>query len=135
MRAASASDGALPPNRRGTQNSPAGCGPYISWARSSRCCIRECNSPFNSSIPSVGSIGSPTSTVMGTFGRNSFLGCPLVQIRCAPQTITGTIGTPASTAIRAAPDLNSLISKLRLIVASGYTPTSSPSLRFLTASS
>jgi hypothetical protein len=31
----------------------------------------------------------------------------------------GTIGTSAAIAIRAAPDLNSLISKLRLIVASG----------------
>ena len=38
------------------------------------------------------------------------------------------IGTPASSAMRAAPDLNSLISKLRLIVASGYTPTNSPAL-------
>ena len=40
----------------------------------------------------------------------------------------GMIGTSAAIAIRAAPDLNSLISKLRLMVASGYTPTSSPSL-------
>lgn len=31
------------------------------------------------------------------------LGRSLVQIRCAPQTICGTIGTPASIAIRAAP--------------------------------
>ena len=36
-------------------------------------------------------------------------------------------------AMRAAPDLNSLISKLRLMVASGYTPTSSPLRRLWTA--
>ncbi|SHW67698.1 Uncharacterised protein [Mycobacteroides abscessus subsp. abscessus] len=47
-------------------------------------------------------------------------------MRCTPQTITGMIGTCASSAIRATPVLNSLSSKLRLIVASGYTPTSSP---------
>lgn len=63
------------------------------------------------------------------------LGRSLVQIRCAPQTICGTIGTPASIAIRAAPVLNSLISKLRLMVASGYTPTSSPAFSILTAAS
>ena len=43
-----------------------------------------------------------------------------------PQTISGTIGTCASSAIRAAPVLNSFSSKLRLMVASGYTPTISP---------
>ena len=48
-----------------------------------------------------------------------FFGWPFVQIRCAPQTMCGTIGTSAAMAMRAAPDLNSLISKLRLIVASG----------------
>ena len=48
-----------------------------------------------------------------------FFGWPLVQMRWAPQTMCGTIGTSAAIAIRAAPDLNSLISKLRLIVASG----------------
>ena len=68
---------------------------------------------------SVGLIGSPTATEIGTFGRHIFLGWPLVQMRCAPQTMCGTIGTSAAIAIRAAPDLNSLISKLRLIVASG----------------
>ena len=56
-------------------------------------------------------------------------------MRWAPHTMCGTIGTPAAIAIRAAPDLNSLISKLRLIVASGYTPTSSPSLSRRQASS
>ena len=71
---------------------------------------------------------------IGTFGRHIFLGCPLVQIRWAPQTTCGMIGTSAAMAILAAPDLNSLISKLRLIVASGYTPTSSPSLSFWQAS-
>ena len=72
---------------------------------------------------------------IGTFGRASFLGCPLVQIRCAPHTMCGTIGTWAAIAMRAAPDLNSLISKLRLIVASGYTPTSSPARSAWTACS
>ena len=45
------------------------------------------------------------------------------------------IGTSASIAIRAAPDLNSLSSKLRLIVASGYTPTNSPARSARTAAS
>jgi hypothetical protein len=49
------------------------------------------------------------------------------------QMTIGMIGTSASTAMRAAPDLNSLISKLRLIVASGYTPTSSPRRKYSTA--
>ncbi|SHW01488.1 Uncharacterised protein [Mycobacteroides abscessus subsp. abscessus] len=45
------------------------------------------------------------------------------------------MGTPASWAIRAAPVLNSLSSKLRLMVASGYTPTISPLRRLSTAAS
>ncbi|SLH23335.1 Uncharacterised protein [Mycobacteroides abscessus subsp. abscessus] len=49
----------------------------------------------------------------------SCLGMSLVQIRWAPQMATGMIGTSASSAIRAAPDLNSFSSKLRLMVASG----------------
>ena len=40
--------------------------------------------------------------------------------------IVGSSGTPASAAIRAAPALNSLSSKDRLMVASGNTPTISP---------
>ena len=75
--------------------------------------------PVSSPAGSVGSIGSPTATVIGTLGRHIFLGWSLVQMRWAPHTMCGTIGTPAAIAIRAAPDLNSLISKLRLIVASG----------------
>ena len=46
---------------------------------------------------------------------------------------TGSIGTPASCAIRAAPFLNALSSKEREIVASGKTPTISPSRRNRTA--
>lgn len=64
-------------------------------------------------------MGFPTAIEMGTLGRHIFFGWPLVQIRWAPQTTCGTIGTSAAIAIRAAPDLKSLISKLRLIVASG----------------
>ena len=45
------------------------------------------------------------------------------------------IGTPAWTAIRAAPALRSLTVKLVLIVASGKTPTTSPSLSARTAAS
>src|ERR1700694_3979266 len=127
IRLASASDGAPPPNRCGTQYSPGGCGPYASCTCSSRCCIRECSSPVSSAGGRVGAIGSPTATEIGTFGRHMFLGYPLVQIRCAPRTMCGTIGTSAAIAMRAAPDLKSLISKLRLIVASGETPTSSAS--------
>ena len=92
------------------------------------CCIRECSSAVNSAAGNVGAIGSPTAIDTGTFGRHIFLGWSLVQMRWAPHTMCGTIGTPAAIAIRAAPDLNPLISKLRLMVASGYTPTSSPSL-------
>jgi hypothetical protein len=45
------------------------------------------------------------------------------------------IGTPASIAIRAAPALRSLTVKLRLMVASGKTPTTSPSFSARTAAS
>ena len=58
----------------------------------------------------------------------------LVHIRCTPQMIIGKIGTAASRAIRTAPVLNSFNSKLRLMVASGYTPTNSPVRNFCTAS-
>ena len=81
--------------------------------------MRECSKAVNSVGGRVGAIGSPTATEIGTFGRHMFFGCPLVQTRCAPQTICGTIGTSAAMAMRAAPDLNCLISKLRLMVASG----------------
>ena len=46
---------------------------------------------------------------------------------------SGRIGTPASAAIRAAPFLKSLSSKEREIVASGKTPTISPSRSDATA--
>ena len=42
---------------------------------------------------------------------------------------TGTSGTPAWAAIRAAPVLSSLTSKERAIVASGKMPTTSPACR------
>jgi hypothetical protein len=45
------------------------------------------------------------------------------------------IGTPASTAMRATPALRSFTVKLVLIVASGKTPTTSPSLSARTADS
>ena len=46
----------------------------------------------------------------------------------------GIRGTPAACAIRIAPGLNSLSSKLRLMVASGNTPTSSPAFSAASAS-
>ena len=67
------------------------------------------------------------------FVRPSRFGWPFVHTRCAPQITTGMTGTCASYAMRAAPDLKSLISKLRLIVASGYTPTSAPRRSLATA--
>ena len=51
------------------------------------------------------------------------------MIRWVPQSTTGISGTPARAAIRIAPVLSSLISKLREIVASGKIPTSSPRRR------
>ena len=59
---------------------------------------------------------------------------PLVKIRWLPQTTHGSSGTPASSAIRAAPVLNSLSSQLSEIVASGKTPTISPRRSASTAS-
>ena len=64
--------------------------------------------------------------MIGVRVRPSRLGRSFVQTRCDPQITTGSSGTAASAAIRAAPDLNSFSSKDRLIVASGNTPTSSP---------
>jgi hypothetical protein len=81
--------------------------------------MRECSSAVSSGAGSVGAMGSPTAIEMGTLGRHILRGWPLVQMRCAPQMMCGTIGTSAAIAMRAAPDLNSLISKLRLMVASG----------------
>ena len=90
---------------------------------------------MHSATGSYAVIGSPTSMMIGTLGRRSFLGSPLVHTRWEPQMVTVMIGTPAASAIRTAPDLKPLISKLRLMVASGNTPTSSPALRRSTASS
>ena len=50
-----------------------------------------------------------------------------------PQVTTGTIGTPASIAIRAAPDFIGIGVNACEIVASGKTPTSSPSCSAVTA--
>ncbi len=58
---------------------------------------------------------------------------PLLNSRCPPHTTTGTRGTPASIAIRAAPVLKSLSTKARLMVASGKTPTTSPARSACTA--
>ena len=62
--------------------------------------------------------------------REKSRGWSFVYIRCVPQRITGTTGTFAEAASRVAPLLNSFSSKLRLIVASGKTPTTSPAFRY-----
>jgi len=54
----------------------------------------------------------------------------LVYILCVPHRITGTTGTLAEAASLVAPLLNSFSSKLRLMVASGKTPTTSPARRY-----
>ena len=61
--------------------------------------------------------------------REKSRGWSLVISRWVPHSATGISGTPASAAIRAAPDLSSLTSKEREIVASGKIPTTSPSWR------
>ena len=85
--------------------------------------------------PGAYSTGGPTLIVIGVWRRASLRGCPLVHNRWVPQMLTGTIGTPVASAIRAAPDLSSLTSKDWLIVASGKTPTTSPALSAANASS
>ncbi len=72
--------------------------------------------------------GSPTEMKI-VRPRVKSRGRPFVMMRWVPQTTTGTIGTPASSAIRAAPVLNPFSSNDRLIVASGNTPTISPRRR------
>jgi len=72
--------------------------------------------------------------VMGVFVRPRCFGCPFVHTRCDPQMIMGITGTPASFAMRAAPERKVLSSKLRLMVSSGNTPTSSPAFNASTAS-
>ena len=61
--------------------------------------------------------------------REKSRGWSLVIIRWVPHRMTGTRGTPASAAMRTAPDLNSLSSIDREIVASGKIPTASPRRR------
>ena len=77
--------------------------------------------------------GSPTMMEIGIPLRPRCLGRFLLHTRCEPQMVVGRIGTPASCAIRTAPGLNSLSSNERDIVASGKTPTISPSLTACTA--
>ena len=54
-------------------------------------------------------------------------------MRAPPKTHMGMSGTSAVAAMRTAPDLISLTSIERLIVASGKMPTSSPARRYATA--
>ncbi len=70
---------------------------------------------------------------MGMRMRPSCLGWSFVHTRCDPQIVVGRMGTDASLAIRTVPDLNSLSSKDREIVASGNTPTISPARSASTA--
>ena len=79
-------------------------------------------------------IGSPTATVIGVFVRPRRFGLPFVHTRCEPHRIIGTIGTPASCAMRTPPVLKDLSSNEREIVSSGKMPTSSPRFRAATAS-
>ena len=81
--------------------------------------MRECSSAVSSRRAASAAIGLADRDGDRHLGPPHLAGWPLVQIRWAPQTMCGTIGTSAAIAMRAAPDLNSLISKLRLIVASG----------------
>ncbi len=76
--------------------------------------------------PGSTSIGLPTRMVMGKWLRRRSFGCPLVHTRWVPHRATGSIGTWASCAMRAAPVLNFLSVKDCEIVASGKTPTISP---------
>ena len=82
----------------------------------------------------VGCSGSPTEIAI-VLPREKSCSWSLVLSRWVPHRTTGTSGTPASAAIRAAPVLNSLSSKLREIVASGKIPTTSPMRRKRTPSS
>ena len=83
--------------------------------------------------PGSPTIGSPSRTVTAT-PRRRFVR-PFVATRCPPQTAAGMMGAPDCAAIRAAPALRSFTVKLVLIVASGKTPTTSPSFRARTAAS
>src|SRR5699024_7150614 len=135
---ASANVGAPPPSDAGTQYAPGGYGPSArseSARRRSRISDIDAftRAVSSSGVPSA-AIGAPVWMRIGRPVRPRCLGCPFVHTRCEPQITTGTMGTPASSAIRAAPVLNSLSSKLRLMVASGNTPTSSPARRYPTAS-
>jgi hypothetical protein len=72
------------------------------------------------------STGSPTRMVIGVWLRLKFFGWPLVHRRWVPHSAIGISGTPASWAMRAAPDLKLFRVKDWEIVASGKTPTISP---------
>ncbi len=78
-------------------------------------------------VPVLIKIGEPIEMITGTcrFVRSRL--CPLVQSRCGPHTTIGINGTFAVRARRAAPDFSSLTVNDSLIVASGKTPTISPS--------
>ena len=67
---------------------------------------------------------------MGNLFRFQFGFTFFVKIRWLPQTIVGIIGVSDPIANRTAPVFNSLISKLRLIVASGKIPTISPARKY-----
>ena len=76
----------------------------------------------------VSGTGAPTLIVMA-LPREKSLSWSLVISRWVPHSTTGTRGTPAAAAIRAAPVLRSLISIAREMVASGKMPTTSPRSR------
>jgi hypothetical protein len=93
----------------------------------------------SSSVSATGSVpvtsrGSPTCSPMVLPRPVRSDGWSLVFSSCVPQVTIGIRGTPASAAIRTAPVLSSLISKERLIVASGKMPTISPDRAYSTAS-
>lgn len=64
--------------------------------------------------------------VIGVWLRLKLRGWPLVHSRWVPHRAMGMRGTPASWAMRAAPDLKLFSVKDCEMVASGKTPTISP---------
>src|ERR687893_519246 len=84
-------------------------------------------SAMSGPAPRAGCNGGPMVMPIGICRPARMVGLrPFVHTRWLPHSVTGISGTPAERAIRVAPDLNSLRQKLRLIVASGKTPTNSP---------
>ena len=104
-------------------------------ASSRSTCIRSLSSLVTTAGSAAGSGRNGSPTTIRMWCPRSFCLRPLVQTRWLPHTITGMIGTSASTAIRTAPVLNALSSKLCETVASGKTPTSSPLRQASTAAS